>query len=120
MKGKEFLKKMYVSANDMDSGVNSLVRYSIKAGNDAYCFAIEDDTGIITVIKNLDREKVANYQLTVSAWDLGTPTNTAVAQVVIHVSDVNDNSPIFTQDNYTVVVQKMYQRCVLPQLNSIS
>ncbi|XP_063862581.1 fat-like cadherin-related tumor suppressor homolog isoform X4 [Scylla paramamosain] len=95
-----------VSANDLDSGVNSLVRYSIKAGNDAYCFAIEDDTGIITVIKKLDREEVANYQLTVSAWDLGTPTNTAVAQVLIHVGDVNDNSPIFTQDNYTVVVQE--------------
>ena len=63
-----FLCSWQVSANDVDSGVNSLVRYSIKAGNDAYCFAIEDDTGIITVIKNLDREKVQKFYLALYLW----------------------------------------------------
>ncbi|XP_050707145.1 fat-like cadherin-related tumor suppressor homolog [Eriocheir sinensis] len=95
-----------VSASDVDHGVNSLVCYSIKAGNEDHCFTIDDDTGIITVIKKLDREKVTKYQLTLGARDLGTPSNTAMAQVVIQVGDVNDNAPKFTQDNYTVVVQE--------------
>ncbi|XP_050721222.1 fat-like cadherin-related tumor suppressor homolog [Eriocheir sinensis] len=95
-----------VSASDIDYGVNSLVRYSIRAGNDDHCFTIDDHTGIITVIKKLDREKVAQYQLTVGGRDLGSPSNTAITQVTIQVGDVNDNAPKFTQDNYTVIVQE--------------
>ncbi|XP_071532452.1 fat-like cadherin-related tumor suppressor homolog isoform X3 [Panulirus ornatus] len=95
-----------ISASDVDSGVNSLVRYSIQAGNDDHCFDIDRDTGIVTVLKKLDREKVEKYQLTVSARDLGSPSNAAVAQVDLIIGDVNDNDPIFTQDNYTVVVQE--------------
>lgn len=51
-----------MSASDVDYGVNSLVRYSIRAGNEDHCFTIDDDSGIITVIKKLDREKVRNYE----------------------------------------------------------
>ncbi|XP_042241898.1 fat-like cadherin-related tumor suppressor homolog isoform X2 [Homarus americanus] len=67
---------------------------------------MHQDTGIITVLKKLDREKVGKYVLTVSARDLGSPSNAAVTQVELIIGDVNDNSPIFTQDNYTVVVQE--------------
>ena len=60
------LPSLQVSANDVDYGVNRLVRYSIKTGNDNYCFAIDDDTGIITVIKRLDREKVIYMKIMLS------------------------------------------------------
>ncbi|KAK4302799.1 hypothetical protein Pmani_025146 [Petrolisthes manimaculis] len=95
-----------ISASDIDSGVNSLVRYSILDGNQDHCFTIDEDSGIVTLMKKLDREKVGHYQLRVGARDLGTPSNTAMAQLEVTVVDVNDNPPIFTQDNYTVVVQE--------------
>lgn len=41
--------------------MNSLIRYSIKAGNDLQCFHIDEDSGIITVLKKLDREKVRKH-----------------------------------------------------------
>ncbi|KAK8746436.1 hypothetical protein OTU49_017016, partial [Cherax quadricarinatus] len=95
-----------ISASDIDAGVNSLVRYSIQGGNDDHCFDIDHDTGIVTVLKKLDREKVGKYVLRVSARDLGTPSNAATTQVELIIGDVNDNHPIFTQENYTVVVQE--------------
>ncbi|XP_050726512.1 protocadherin Fat 1-like isoform X1 [Eriocheir sinensis] len=96
---------LQVSANDVDYSVSSLVRYSIRAGNDDHCLTIDDHTGIITVVKKLDREKVAQYQLTVGGRELGSPSNTAITQVTIQVGDINDNAPKFTQDNYAVIVQ---------------
>ncbi|XP_064099968.1 fat-like cadherin-related tumor suppressor homolog isoform X2 [Macrobrachium nipponense] len=95
-----------ISASDVDAGINSLVRYSISDGNDEHCFHIDQDTGIITVLKKLDREKIGEYDLQVSARDLGSPPNTAVTQVKITVTDVNDNPPIFTNSNYSVIVQE--------------
>lgn len=48
------------------------VSYSIVSGNDLRQFAIGDKSGIITVIRKLDREDLTRYQLV--SWDiLGVP-----------------------------------------------
>ncbi|KAK7016210.1 long-chain fatty acid transporter fat1 [Halocaridina rubra] len=95
-----------VSASDADSGINSLIRYSLTGGNDDHSFHIDQDTGIITVLQKLDREKESEYELLVSTRDLGTPSNTASTRVKVIVDDVNDNPPVFTNGNYTVIVQE--------------
>lgn len=38
------------------------------------------------------------------ATDGGTPSLSDVATVNINVSDINDNTPVFSQDTYTTVV----------------
>ena len=48
----------------------------------------------------MDRESIASYKLTVSAADLGTPSRSSSSDVIITVTDVNDNYPIFTADPY--------------------
>lgn len=42
---------------------NDPVSYSIISGNDLRQFAIDDKTGVITVIRKLDREDLTRYQL---------------------------------------------------------
>jgi hypothetical protein len=42
---------------------NDPVTYSIMSGNDLRQFAIGDKTGVITVIRKLDREDLTRYQL---------------------------------------------------------
>lgn len=42
---------------------NDPVTYSIVSGNDLRQFAIGDKTGVITVIRKLDREDLTRYQL---------------------------------------------------------
>ncbi len=39
------------------------------------------------------------------AVDSGAPALTGTVTVNIHVTDVNDNPPFFTQHNYSAVVQ---------------
>lgn len=42
---------------------NEPVTYSIVSGNDLRQFAINDKTGVLTVIRKLDREDLTRYQL---------------------------------------------------------
>lgn len=63
-------------------------------------------TGAIFIIENLDYESSHDYYLTVEAADGGTPSLSDVATVNINVTDINDNSPVFSQDTYTAVISE--------------
>jgi len=49
---------------------NDPVTYSIVSGNDLRQFAIGDKTGVITVIRKLDREDLTRYQLVCILTDI--------------------------------------------------
>ena len=84
-----------------DSELN--LEYSIISGNEAIdgieSFEIDTYTGVITTLTELDRETVPLYSLTVEARDQGGLTASSV--VMVTVMDVNDNSPSFSQANYS-------------------
>ncbi|KAL4707263.1 hypothetical protein ACJJTC_019801 [Scirpophaga incertulas] len=90
-----------VTAKDPE---NEQVTYSIVSGNDLRQFAIGSTTGIITVIRRLDREVLTRYQLMVRAEDPGKLASTAT--VNIKVSDINDNNPKFDEDSYQFIVKE--------------
>jgi len=49
---------------------------------------------------SLDRERVAQYPLTVRCRDSGTEPRTTDLALVVNVLDVNDNSPVFSSQTY--------------------
>lgn len=49
--------------------------------------------------------QISGYTLTVLASDNGSPPKSSSATVNIDVSDVNDNAPVFSQANYSLVLQ---------------
>ncbi|KAM5169008.1 protocadherin beta-15-like [Callospermophilus lateralis] len=57
----------------------------------------------------LDRETRAQYNVTITVTDLGTPRLKTEHSVIILVSDVNDNTPAFTQTSYTLLVRENNQ-----------
>ena len=72
-------------------------RYSLSHSH----FSLSSETGILSLILSLDRETRDEFNLTVIAFDFGTPfANTGSAQVIINVLDVNDNSPIFNSSYF--------------------
>lgn len=81
-----------VKAEDPESDP---VHYVIVSGNDLRQFAIAPDTGVISVIRKLDREQITRYQLIVRADDNGGLSSSAT--VNIKVSDINDNNPEFDE-----------------------
>lgn len=85
-----------VRATDADSDENGQVSYRLVNDFES-AFEIDSDTGDIFTNMRLDREDIANYELTVEAVDQGMPQMTGIATVLITVLDKNDNPPRFTR-----------------------
>jgi len=51
-----------------------------------------------------DREQRASYQLTVTCWDLGSPSLTSQQLIPVRITDQNDVTPAFRQKRYDVTV----------------
>lgn len=84
-----------VRATDMDTGINSELKYSIQKGAlDA--FAIDNVTGVITVASKLDYDKRNTYKIQIIATDFGVPSLTGTTELTVHVMNVNDKPPRFT------------------------
>lgn len=96
-----------VSARDADSGPYGQITYSL-VGDHSASFAIDPDTGVITVRNStaLDRERTTEIGLTAIATDRapdGTSHSTT-APVTIKLLDENDNVPTFSQKIYHATV----------------
>ena len=55
---------------------------------------------------SLDRESRAEYNITITVTDMGTPPLKTQHNITVLVSDVNDNAPTFTQTSYTLSVRE--------------
>ncbi|XP_055782673.1 protocadherin alpha-2-like isoform X23 [Salvelinus fontinalis] len=85
-----------LSATDLDEGLNSKLVYSfIERGNlnPADMFALNSDTGEMTVKGHLDQEENAAYEIRVQATDQGSSPRSGYCKVLVEVVDVNDNAP---------------------------
>ncbi|MCI4384081.1 hypothetical protein PGIGA_G00034350 [Pangasianodon gigas] len=90
-----------VKAIDSDLGVNGQVRYRLLSHADL--FRISADGGIWTAVA-LDREQRERYELVVEAWDAAPDPRRASITLSITVLDINDNSPVFSQPSYSVIL----------------
>ncbi|PKU35736.1 hypothetical protein llap_13959 [Limosa lapponica baueri] len=98
-----------ILARDADQGPNALLTFDITAGNTENAFYINSTSGIIYVNRPLDRERVAEYRLTITVKD--NPENIRNARrdfdlLVISIADENDNRPLFTQSSYQAEVME--------------
>ncbi|XP_038556077.1 protocadherin alpha-8-like [Micropterus salmoides] len=85
-----------LTATDFDDSVNGQLVYSFTERgrlNPDDKFALNDDTGEITVKGNIDYEDNQAYEIRVQARDKGTPPRSAHSKVLVEVIDVNDNAP---------------------------
>uniref|UniRef100_A0A1B6CQG5 Cadherin domain-containing protein n=1 Tax=Clastoptera arizonana TaxID=38151 RepID=A0A1B6CQG5_9HEMI len=95
-----------VTASDIDSGNNGKVSYYLKSGDKHQQFNLDYNTGVITVARPLDREMIPRYNLHIIASDNGEPPSSASTTVQVNVMDTNDNPPLFSQLNYTAIIQE--------------
>ncbi|XP_055498760.1 protocadherin gamma-C5-like [Leucoraja erinacea] len=87
---------MKVNANDADEGLNAELTYTFsdvtlrRVGN---LFRLDPHNGEIRVEGPLDFEEATSYSLDIQAMDNGSPPITGHANVLIKITDVNDNAP---------------------------
>ncbi|XP_023595253.1 protocadherin-15 isoform X6 [Trichechus manatus latirostris] len=92
-----------VRATDPDAGINGQVYYSL--GNFNNLFRITSNGSIYTAVK-LNREVRDYYELVVVATDGAVHPRHSTLTLAIKVLDIDDNSPVFTNSTYTVIVEE--------------
>ncbi|XP_054424290.1 protocadherin beta-5-like [Pteronotus mesoamericanus] len=94
------------SVSDPDSGDNGRMVCSIQ--NDLPFILKPTFKNFYTLVteRPLDRESRAEYNVTITVTDMGTPRLKTQHNITVQVSDVNDNAPAFTQTAYTLFVRE--------------
>uniref|UniRef100_A0A8C9XWP0 FAT atypical cadherin 4 n=1 Tax=Sander lucioperca TaxID=283035 RepID=A0A8C9XWP0_SANLU len=95
-----------LSARDKDKEMNGLIAYNITSGNEKGLFSLNSKTGVLSLAHPLDFEEMQQHELRVSATDGGWIAKTSYVSVTVHVTDVNDNPPVFDPDEYFPIVQE--------------
>ena len=86
---------------------NKKIDYSIIGGNSAKHFEVQPTTGAISIlVDELDRETMSSYDLILQARDRGVPAQSSAVTVHITVTDVNDNAPLFTRNQYSATLRE--------------
>lgn len=94
-----------VTATDVDLGLNAEVSYKLLP--DEARFTVHSTSGAIVTIQSFDREELLVktgkdvISFIVIATDNGEKKQQDRAVVNVHVTDANDNAPIFSKDIYT-------------------
>ncbi|XP_062856234.1 protocadherin-12 [Trichomycterus rosablanca] len=92
------LQILTLEAHDVDLDLSGRVSYFITESNDlgtsTAAFSVHPTSGAVFVQQSLDFEESPTYSFIVEAKDHGYPSMTSSATVIIHLQDVNDNSPI--------------------------
>ncbi|XP_051540568.1 protocadherin gamma-C5-like isoform X13 [Myxocyprinus asiaticus] len=91
-----------IRVRDEDTGKNGEV--SVRIPNGLPFKMSSPYKGLFTLMTDglLDREAVAEYTITVTATDSGSPPRSSQESFVLRLSDVNDNPPVFSQPSYSV------------------
>ncbi|KAM9266055.1 LOW QUALITY PROTEIN: protocadherin beta-15-like [Cariama cristata] len=94
------------TVRDRDAGANGKISCALE---DQLSFsmrpAFKNYYELVTV-SALDREELAQYIITVTAADAGSPPLTTTQTFTVDISDVNDNAPVFNQTSYTMYVRE--------------
>ncbi|XP_063304010.1 protocadherin gamma-C5-like isoform X13 [Pelobates fuscus] len=95
----------FVSVTDKDSGRNGEVHVNVSPNLPFKIKPFQNHFSLVTD-GYLDRETLSQYIIELVASDLGTPALHTHTSILLHVSDINDNSPIFSQSMYNVFVKE--------------
>uniref|UniRef100_A0A672SQQ8 Cadherin domain-containing protein n=1 Tax=Sinocyclocheilus grahami TaxID=75366 RepID=A0A672SQQ8_SINGR len=95
-----------LNVKDLDSGKNGIVRcyiaqnlpFKIKSSSPNFYSLVTDEL--------LDREKVSEYNITITAIDEGSPSFSTNKTLTLKISDVNDNAPVFQRQSYTAYLME--------------
>uniref|UniRef100_A0A4W6C212 Protocadherin 2 alpha a 15 n=1 Tax=Lates calcarifer TaxID=8187 RepID=A0A4W6C212_LATCA len=98
------------AARDPDVGQFSIQQYKLSH-NDYFRVEVKDrgEDGkipILVIQKSLDRETAANHSLILTALDGGKPPKSGKMNILVNVLDVNDNTPVFSKDVYSVMLDE--------------
>uniref|UniRef100_A0A4W4E9P2 Protocadherin gamma-C3 n=1 Tax=Electrophorus electricus TaxID=8005 RepID=A0A4W4E9P2_ELEEL len=91
-----------ISVMDPDSGENGNVHCEIPHHVPFQLYSPFKNHYTLVTNDFLDRETVSEYNVTITARDMGSPPLFTKKSLLVQVYDINDNVPWFKQPSYTV------------------
>ncbi|XP_033010119.1 protocadherin beta-16-like isoform X1 [Lacerta agilis] len=88
------------SVTDVDSGDSGRTACTTEVNLPFVLKPTENNYYQLVTQQQLDREKVSEYNITITATDRGSPILTSTRILHVHISDVNDNPPVFEKPFY--------------------
>ncbi|XP_073212235.1 protocadherin gamma-B5-like isoform X21 [Lepidochelys kempii] len=93
-----------IKVRDQDTGENGEVSchiqhnlpFKVVFSSNSYYKLLTDST--------LDRERTPEYNITITATDKGSPRLSTQKAILLQISDINDNAPVFEKPSYTAYV----------------
>ncbi|XP_017685873.1 PREDICTED: uncharacterized protein LOC108504879, partial [Lepidothrix coronata] len=95
-----------LNVNDPDSGENGEVSCELSGEAPLSIVASSGGSYKVVTASALDREQASEHRVTVVARDRGSPALSSVAELMLEVSDVNDNAPVFEEASYSAYVRE--------------
>uniref|UniRef100_A0A1A8UWT2 FAT tumor suppressor homolog 2 n=1 Tax=Nothobranchius furzeri TaxID=105023 RepID=A0A1A8UWT2_NOTFU len=96
-------KVLSVSALTRDGGGPDPIVYRIISGNEDKRFLLDSRTGLLTLVAPLDFEVSREYYLSVEG-SRGKSSLSDITTIIVNVTDVNDNTPVFGQGVYSAEI----------------
>ncbi|XP_053542760.1 protocadherin gamma-A3 isoform X38 [Ictalurus punctatus] len=93
-----------MKVNDPDSAANGQVQCIISENIPFAITSTSRNFFSLLTVDQLDRESANEYNITVTCSDEGVPSLSSSTSLRLHISDVNDNAPVFERKNYEAYV----------------
>ncbi|XP_077789630.1 protocadherin beta-16-like isoform X8 [Podarcis muralis] len=94
------------SVTDRDSGDNGRTMCSVETNLPFVLKPTVNNYYQLLVQSYLDREKVSEYNITITAVDQGSPRLTSTRIINVQISDVNDNPPVFEKSSCEMQIRE--------------
>uniref|UniRef100_A0A182PJ69 Cadherin-related tumor suppressor n=1 Tax=Anopheles epiroticus TaxID=199890 RepID=A0A182PJ69_9DIPT len=94
-----------LAATSPKKGSVGTIRYAIAGGNIGEALRIDSSTGEVAVNRGgLDYERHQQYDVWIEAADSDRPSLRSVLQLIVNVTDANDNAPVMDRPMYVAEV----------------
>ncbi|XP_074236911.1 protocadherin gamma-B1 isoform X20 [Saimiri boliviensis] len=93
-----------IKVRDKDSGQNGMVTCYIQEEVPFNLESTSKNYYKLVICGALNREQTADYNVTIIATDKGKPSLSSRTSITLHISDINDNAPVFHRASYVVHV----------------
>ncbi|XP_073668236.1 protocadherin gamma-A11-like isoform X8 [Paramisgurnus dabryanus] len=95
-----------LNVKDLDTGRNGQIKCSISPHLPFKIKSSATNFYSLTTDHLLDREKISEYNITITVTDEGSPSFSTNKTLNLKISDVNDNAPVFQRQLYTAYVME--------------
>lgn len=95
-----------LNCSDSDLQASPNLNFTIVSGNTNQIFGLNQNNGLLSVVKKLDYETAQEHVLSVDVSDGGNPARHTQLTIYIFVNPVNEYSPVFLHEPYDVTVSE--------------